>query len=257
MGYVGIASALTSAIAPVIALTLLQGPGAVSMIAVACTSTVTGIVIAIFYKPPQTGAGERSPEKPARIRISDMFDKRAFLPASVAFLVTMGYASVNTFIALHGQARGVDGISLYFVVYAIVMIITRPPIGKLIDKVGFFVPGILAMIGIAVGLVLISFASDTLAFCVAGVFSGLGIGTAMSTFQTMAVSAVPSPRRGVATSTYLFGFDAGISAGALVAGFFAGHIGYGGMFMSMAAFPSIGVIIFLIIGNKRIARYSG
>jgi MFS family permease len=92
--------------------------------------------------------------------------------------------------------------------------------------------------------------------CVAGVFAGLGVGTGMGTLQTMAVSAVSAERRGVATSTFLFGLDAGIAVGAAIAGAVAGSIGYGDMYLVMAIFPIIACLIFPILGKKRISGYS-
>ncbi|MBP3867397.1 MAG: MFS transporter, partial [Eggerthellaceae bacterium] len=71
----------------------------------------------------------------------------------------------------------------------------------------------------------------------AGVLAGLGIGTAMSVFQTMAVAAVEPWRRGVATSTYMVAFDLGIAIGSLVGGTIAALYGYTVMYAAISAFP--------------------
>lgn len=122
--------------------------------------------------------------------------------------------------------QGVEGIALYFIVYALVAIVSRPLIGKIVARRGFLWPGLLSIAGVVATLVVISFADSVALFCVAGVFAGLGLGTAMSTFQAMAVAAAPARRRGVATSTYMFGFDLGIALGSVVAGVLVGMLGY-------------------------------
>ena len=103
---------------------------------------------------------------------------------------------------------------------------------------------------------MIAFANNLVMFCVAGIFGGIGIGTGMATLQTMAVSAVPSEWRGVATSTFLFVNDAGMAVGATISGAIAGTIGYSNMYLVMAIFPAIAFLIFIILGKEKIARYS-
>ena len=149
----------------------------------------------------------------------------------------MGFGCVTTFIALHAEAQGVTRVSLYFLVYAIVTLATRPLIGRVIDARGYRAPAILATACTAGTLVLIGASSTTWMFALAGVFAGLGVGTSMGTFQSMAVAAAEPRRRGVATSTYMTFFDLGIAAGAGLGGIIAGAAGYGTMFATMAAFP--------------------
>ena len=247
MGYFALVSSLAIAVAPALSIVLLQNVGILPVIIVAASSTVISLILA-FLQPSQTILKIKNKNK---LKLTDLVDKRALLPAGIMFLISSAFASVTTFIVLHGQEKGVDNIFLYFVVYAFVTILSRPIIGKIIDKSGFFVPGILATLGVIITLIMIAFADNIVMFCVAGIFGGLGIGTGMGTLQTMAVSAVPSKRRGVATSTFLFGCDAGIAIGAAIAGATAGAIGYGNMYLVMVIFPAIACFIFIILGKKR------
>lgn len=252
MGYFALASALAAALAPALSIAMIQSVGARPMILLASFFTVLSLILAILQRAPEA---PKAPSK-QRFQLSDLFDKRALLPAGMMLLLNCGFASVTTFIALHGQARGVDNIYLYFTVYAIVTIITRPVIGKMIDKIGFFLPGILSTLAVVATLVIISYSTNIVMFCIAGIFAGLGFGTGMGTLQTMAVAAVPPERRGVATSTFLFGLDMGIAAGAAVAGAIADTVGYASMYLTLTAFPIIAFLTFLLLGKKRIARYS-
>ena len=85
-------------------------------------------------------------------------------------------------------------------------------------------------------------------FAGAGVLGGLGIGTAMGTFQSMAVARVEPWRRGVATSTYFTTFDVGIAIGSLLGGILIDAIGFTAMYFVIALFPlAVAVISFFKI----------
>lgn len=275
MGYFALTTALAVAIGPAVSLGLLENVGIIPMISVAAASTVLAFVLTLLQNPdPKKGSEAKEAEFMAQgskgngaeqetqeqqkehLKLSDLFDKRAMFPGAIMLLINIAFAALVTFIALHGQEQGVSNIFLYFTVYAIVTLISRPLIGKVIDRVGFFVPGIVSVIGVVITLIIVAFSSNIYMFSAAGVFAGLGIGTAMSTFQTMAVAAVPAHRKGVATSTFLFCFDAGIGAGALIAGAIAHAVGYSTMYLIMGAFPLVACIIFIMVGKQRIAQYS-
>ena len=252
MGYFALSAALASALAPALSIALVQNAGARLMLLIAASCTVVSLVFAALQHAEEMPKVARDTPP----QLSDFFDKRAALPAGMMMLLNCAFASVTTFIALHGEARGVDNIYLYFTVYAVVTIITRPMIGKIIDKTGYFMPGVLSAVGVAITLVIIAFSTNILMFCAAGIFAGLGMGTGMGTLQTMAVAAAPPERRGVATSTFLFGLDMGIAVGAVVAGAIADAAGYANMYLALTIFPSIACLIFLLLGKNRIARYS-
>lgn len=252
IGYFALASSLAVAIAPALAISIVQNTGMLPVLVIAGGCTFLALLLSVFERSPKP---EKVPVK-QKFGISSMFDKKALLPSGLMLLINCAFASVTTFIALHGQSQGVTNISLYFTVYAIVTIISRPVIGKIIDKTGFFMPALLSIAGVIITLVIISFSTNIIMFCAAGIFGGLGIGTSMSTLQTMAVSSVAAEKRGVATSTFLFGVDAGIALGAAIAGVFAETFGYGTMFLLMAVFPAVAFLVVLLLGKKRIANYS-
>lgn len=252
MGYFALTSAIATALAPALSVALLQNSGIWPMIIIAAGCTILSFILSTFQRSKEITKIERN----KKLQLTDFYDKGALLPAGVMFLLNCGFASIMTFITLHGQARGVDNIYLYFTVYAIVTIISRPVVGKMIDKTGFYLPGILSALGVVITLVLISFSTNITTFCVAGVFAGLGMGTGMGTLQTMAVAAAPSERRGVATSTFLFGLDAGIAVGATIAGAVADMVGYANMYLVLVIFPVTASLIFIFIGKKRLSVYS-
>ncbi|MBR3258889.1 MAG: MFS transporter [Eggerthellaceae bacterium] len=297
MGYYALTAAISSALAPAVSVELVQGAGGPAMIFVAAGITALALVLAILRtvlrrakgsaanvadakaadanvaganaaaSASSNGANESAADIAAaksagqeakpRFTLDAVFERRALLPSILILLVNVGFGCVTTFIALHAEAQGVTRVSLYFVVYAIVTLVTRPVIGRLIDAHGYRIPAILATLCTAGTLVLIGVSSATWMFALSGVFAGLGVGTSMGTFQSMAVAAAEPWRRGVATSTYMTFFDIGIAVGASIGGVVAGAWGYGGMFAFMAVFPLLATVASAIFVKRGVGTRTG
>ena len=264
MGYFALTTAISSAIAPAASIEIIQGAGAHYMIYVAAGVTVLALLLSAVeafasrrkaaqpaplsqsQQPslsPQSAQPAQSPHPQAYSKLETLFERRAVLPGILILLVNIGFGCITTFIALHANAQGVSGVSAYFIVYAIVSLASRPPIGMLIDRFGYRLPAILSTLCTACTLVLIGVSSNMVMFAGAGALAGLGIGTAMSTFQAMAVASVEPWRRGVATATYMTAFDLGIAIGSLLGGILADLVGYTVMYFVVAAFPIVATVV--------------
>jgi len=257
MGYFTIIAALSAAVAPVLAVSLMEGSRAMLMISLAAGGFAAGLILTLFYKSGKKKSKEEVQEVKSleRLRVSNLIDKRAILPAGTVALMAIGFGAVVTFIALHSIEQGIENTFLFFIAYAVSTMICRPFLGRIVDKIGFFIPGIVATLGAALCLVLTSFSTSVLMLCISGAVAGIGFNAGMATMQTMAVSALPSEKRGVAMSTYLLGWDSGVGIGALTGGIIAGFFDYITMYRAMAIFPLIGFIIFICTGKSKIARY--
>ena len=271
MGYFAMTNAVAGALAPALSIFLVQGPGSLYMLGISAAFTVLALVLALAdakhlgkrSAPNAAGSAPGGPVprpnglggQPApSSKLDTFFERRALLPATAMLLVNIAFGSITTFIALHAVAQGVPQITWYFVVYAITTVASRPIIGKIIDRRGYRGPSIFATLCTAATLALIGASNSLPMFCLAGTLGGLGIGSAMGTFQAMAVATVPPWRRGVATSTYFVFFDLGIAIGSFTAGIIAGAVGYAAMFQIMAVFPILACLFFLIAGKERLAN---
>ncbi len=254
MGWYALGGAFSAAIAPALSIFLLEHVSSLVMIGVAAAALGLALVLSLMTEDSLKGKTEgeslegkaETSSKQRRLSLDALVERDAWLPSVGIFLINVGFASITTFIALYGMEQGVANISLYFVVYAIVTILTRPVIGRLADKKGYFIPSIVGIVCVFATLVMVSMSHSILFFCLAGVFAGIGMGTSSGMFQTMAVSTVAPQRKGVATATYLTGLDGGLCVGSAIAGVVAGAIGYAGMFAVMGIFPFVALILFLI-----------
>jgi MFS family permease len=72
-------------------------------------------------------------------------------------------------------------------------------------------------------------------FVISASLFGLGFGTAQPATIALLIDRVRPEQRGLATSTYFMGFDAGFSIGAILLGVVSQHWGFGVMWQLAAA----------------------
>lgn len=178
----------------------------------------------------ETGNTILKPEK----KKLNLFEKSAFYPAITVFLITFTYGGIVGFISIYASTLGIKNIGIYFAIYAVSLLISRPFFGKIIDKKGFswaIYPGILFLF---IGMQFLANASSLTSFIICGIFYGIGFGAAQSGLQTLAVINATNENRGAANATFFNGFDGGIGAGAVVSGIIASKIGYSSMYLVLS-----------------------
>lgn len=244
MGYFSLASSIAMAIAPAIALSL--GMGNNVLLALVFLVVSIGLAMLIKYQKVTNTQGVKKKK-------AAPYAKESILPSTIMFLIMITYGSIMTFLALYGTEKSIKGIGLFFTVYAVSMLVTRPFLGKLVDRKGFGAgiwPGVVL---IPTALLILSVSGNLLAFLVCAFLYGIGIGAAQSSLQAMAIVKVQKDRTGAANATFFTGFDGGIGIGAVLAGFLSAIMGYSGMFAFMALFPILaGVLYFVLLKYKKL-----
>ena len=237
MGYFGLSSSLAMALAPGFGLAFVALYNFRSLTFLSAALVATGLLLTFLLKYDKTVCKTETNGK------RKFYERSAMRPALLTFLVNIPYGSVTSFIALYAAQRGIANIGAFFTVYALIMLISRPLFGKLIDKFGFnftIIPGLMM---ITTTMLLLSRSTTLPLFLVAAFFYGMGNGAVQPTLQTMAVRDVPKERLGAANATFFTGFDAGLGFGAIIFGRIATAVGYSNMYM----FASIPIILALIL----------
>lgn len=240
MGYFGMSMALSLALAPVLAISLYNAHGFVRTVSISAAICALAFGAAMLYPyPPEVRhrfAGAR-----------DVLEPTAVAPAVMMGCVTLTMSAITTFVPLYARTDlGLDNVGPYFTVYAVGLLITRPLLGILIDRIGMLwalLPSFALLTG---GLLLLSGARDMGLLLVSGFLYGAGYGGAQTSLQTLAVMHAPHERHGAANGTFFIGFDLGIVIGAVLAGVLSGAAGYGTMFLSMTGFILAAFVIALI-----------
>jgi MFS family permease len=147
---------------------------------------------------------------------------------------------VLSFITFYAkELKLVEAASFFFVIYAIMVLVSRPLTGRLFDIKGANLVIYPALVVFAAGMFLLSQAEHGWTLLVAGAIIGLGYGNYTSSAQAVSVKVTPPQRLGLATSTFFIFVDLGFGIGPYILGFFVPYTGFRGLYMIM-----VGVILF-------------
>lgn len=117
--------------------------------------------------------------------------------------VGIAYSSVLAFLDSYASHIGLAAAaSFFFVVYAFSTFIVRPITGKVFDNYGANKVVYPVLVLFVIGLVLLSVTHSSWMLLFSAIFIGIGYGTLIPSFQTIAIQASPPEKIGLATSTF-------------------------------------------------------
>lgn len=162
---------------------------------------------------------KRRERPPYQLKIKRMIAVEAIDKGFVLMMFQTSFCCIQSYLVLYSRLLGIEDVSLYFVVYALCLVVTRPIYGNLADRFGTPKMILFGVICFAASFIILSQVRDFMGFMVVAVIGSLGYGAAQPLVQSLAMSSVPLERRGAASNTTFFGLDAGILIGPTVAGF--------------------------------------
>ena len=159
--------------------------------------------------------------------ISQFIEKRSLPWALMGLFIGFTYSGVLVFIPieLNSIGAGVWG-SVFFALFALMIIISRPLVGKIYARYGsrfVIYPGIILFI---MGLAILGIADTPVGIIGTAPLLGLGYGAAQPAFQALAVQSAPIERAGVSTATYFLALDIAVGAGSIILAMIANALGY-------------------------------
>lgn len=249
LGYFNMSTNLAVVLGPLIALYLIQTFSFDVLFIVLSILMVAGVLTSL--SAPAGTVSEKSIGK-SKLTMGDLFEKGALPVALLGSLIALSYASVLSYLSIYAQQKDLLALaSTFFLVFAAIMLLTRPFTGRLFDEKGsqyVIIPG---FISFALGLILLANMDTAVSFLVAGVFIGFGYGALVPSFQTLAVQSTKHERSGYATATFFTFFDTGLALGSYVLGLVAIHYGYQSVYMLSGILVFVVFILYLIIIRKR------
>lgn len=201
MGYFGMATALASAIAPALGLSLMEGFGFNVLYAAAAAIAGLGLVLFAFVRAPKVDV----PKKKLDLRT---IINRDSLPATVTMLVFMfTFGALENFVAIFAAESSLPSGSIYFLVMSGMLLLVRITLGKLVDQRGeaFFVYSCNA--AMLVAFLLLAFVPNAVTYILSAVLAGYAFGGLEPSLQSMAVHTSTEETRGSANSTFLCGYE--------------------------------------------------
>ncbi|MBQ0141107.1 MAG: MFS transporter [Kurthia sp.] len=242
-GYFSLSTPLATAIGPFLGIIITQNADFNMIFAVCTAFSVISIVVMLFAKIIEAPLSSEQIQQAKGFSLSDFFEKSALPISSMIFIMGIAYASVLTYISPYAiEIKLTGAASIFFIIYAVFLLASRPFTGKLLDKKGDNIVIYPALFLFAVGLVCLSQSYNNPMLLIASALIALGFGNMLSCSQAVVVNKAPRHRMGLATSTFYIAMDAGIGVGPIIIGFILPFFGYRGMYMTMA------IVVFLTIG---------
>ncbi|WP_151734841.1 MFS transporter ['Paenibacillus yunnanensis' Narsing Rao et al. 2020] len=247
--YFSLSTTLATAVGPFLGLFITQHYD-YDVIFTACSVfSVLSILVALLGRIPE--AEEVRPVNRG-FKWNDFFEVKAVPVSSIIFLLGIAYSGILSYLNSFAIHIGLtEAASFFFVVYAVVVLLSRPFTGRLLDTRGDNVIMYPALVLFSIGLVLLGESRHGLMLLLAGVIIGLGYGTVMSSAQAITAKVSPPHRIGLATSTFFFSVDLGIGVGPLIVGILVPYTGYRGMYLTMAALVLGTVAIYHKVHGRR------
>lgn len=240
IGYYSCAQVVSQAIGPTVGLQLVAWFGYQYTYIITAFIMLLAVLAATRIKLPP-----RRPKK-FQMKLKNIIAREALTPASITFFVAMGFTTINALLIVYAGKRGVEGgIGLFFTVYALTMLVTRPMVGRLTDRFGFVRVCIPAILMTALSFLIISAADSLWMFLLAAFVNAFGYGAVQPALQSLTMKSVPAGRRGSASSTNYIGMDTATIIGPSVAGVLADAVGYSAMWVMMTIPMLIGLGIVL------------
>jgi predicted MFS family arabinose efflux permease len=150
--------------------------------------------------PPHHTAAERPP----------LFSRSALFPGLIAVCMTMTFGTVVSFLPLFVQAHQLGNPGLFFTVYSITVVLSRPFAGRLSDRFGrpaVIIPGMLLL---AVAMTVLAFSTTLFGMLSAAVLQGFGFGGVQPSLMAQVVDQSTDYDRGPALATLMGAFDVGV-----------------------------------------------
>ena len=236
MGYYVMSTNLAVVFGPFIALIVLQYSDFMTLFQVLTAIVCVGFIFCLMI--PMRNAQITSTEKKLVHEVQSSTQKNVFslhdiwelkaVPIGLVPLLTpFSYSSIMSFITAYAESKQLFAyVSLFFIIFAISMIVVRPWVGKWFDRKGASSVIYPSFIFFAIGLVIVSFMSNQWILWLSAVFIGIGYGSLFPCFQTVAIQSVPKERMGHAIATFFTLFDFGMAMGSVVIGVLIAQFGY-------------------------------
>jgi predicted MFS family arabinose efflux permease len=244
MGYWGMSTVLAVSIAPTLGLWVYGHGGWRAMCIEAAALNILMASIA-WMLPPDPPAGARR-----ALSVRRLLEWRVLVLSFSLFLYSFGYGGLTSFVALYTDSHDVRPRALYFTLFCLTTIVTRPFIGRFADRVGYrrvFLP--------CVVLIVLAFAVLTVDgsrpyLIASALLFGTGFGSAYPVFLAHVLRYVDESRRGATFGSIIGAFDTGIGTGSIVMGGIIERFGFRPAWATAAVLAALSVPFFVIVERR-------
>jgi len=170
------------------------------------------------------------------------------IPMSIVmFFVFVGWSLYNVYIVEFAKELEISGISSFYTVLAMVLMITRPASGWLTDRFGLarILPP--ALILFAVSFLIIGFSKSIGTMLAGAAIAAVGFGSFQPALFSMCILSETSLKRSVASNTLYIGIDLGLFLGPIMGSIVYEMYNYSTMFKTASLMILIAFIVLILL----------
>jgi predicted MFS family arabinose efflux permease len=250
IGYYGLAMSLAMVVAPALGIYMLEHHSYEALLYVGAGFALAGWALTLFVDTDEQTRDKRA----VKIGLSTFVELKAVPIGLSAFLISFCYSSIISYIALYAKELQLTDAAMYFyIAFASSIILTRPFVGKLIDRKG---PGYLvypSLVVFGMGILILGFSNHLIPILISSIILGASYGAIFPSFQTIAVKESPAHRTGASMATFFLFYDLGFGLGAFVLGSVVSHSGYSTMYTFVSLIVMATIVTYYLM-NERKAR---
>jgi MFS family permease len=245
IGYWGLSTVLAVSVAPTIGLWVFSHGGWRAMCLEAAALNLVMAIIA-WRLPPDRRHEQAAPA----LAWNRLLEWRVLLLSLTLFLYAFGYGGLTSFVTLYTDQQRVTPRALYFTLFSIIIIATRPFIGRLADRIGYrrvFVPCVLLIV---TGFALLALGGSRPYLVVSAIVFGAGFGSAYPVFLAHVLRFVDDTRRGATFGSIIGAFDTGIGTGSIVMGWIIERYGFRPAWATAALLAAVAIPFFMVMERR-------
>ncbi len=212
MGYYGMSLNLAMTIGPALGVILIGHIDYDSLFWLCAALALGSLVLSQLIREPV-----RAPS-PQQAGSQQWVSRAALFPGFIAVCMTVTFGAVVSFLPLFVKAANLGNPGLYFTVYSIVVVVSRPFAGRLSDRFGraaVIVPG---MVCLTVAMTTLALSSSLSGLLIAAALQGLGFGGVQPSIMALVVDRSSLHERGAALATLMGAFDVGVGLSSIALG---------------------------------------
>lgn len=175
--------------------------------------------------------------------------------ATCGFTMTIG--ALTTFVVLSSDKAGFGHGELFFVVFAVTLIVFRLAAGRWAERLPrlalIVASGLIAVIGLAT----VALARSLVVFLLGSMVYALGIAYVPTTLSALLLDLTAPERRGLVLGLFMAVFDIGVGLGGIVLGPLADALGYPSMYLVSACVALAGLGILFLLRKPKAEETAG
>ncbi|HJR61764.1 MAG TPA: MFS transporter [Vicinamibacterales bacterium] len=243
IGYWGLSTLAAVAVAPIVGFRIYSYGWLWLCVVSAVLNLIMAVIATRLHDHPRAAAPAGAHPKP-------LIERRVLIISVTLALYSFGYGGITSFTAMYADLNGVAPKGLYLTALAIVILVTRPLLGRLGDRWGYSTVFIPCLALIACGLGVLALGGSRAHLLASAVIFGIGFGTAYPAYVGYVMKGVSAERRGAAFGAILAAFDTGIGTGSTTMGWLIQRYGFATAFGVAAGLAALALPYFLVVEGR-------